>query len=109
MAVLARRQEYVLHRERCWWQYRNRKLQDAKLIRIAGTNDDGRLVNCRTDFSARESYEQQDAATGQKPNVGSVCVSIVQHSPSSRKVSTYVKEVVSEVDAKGFARKVVTY
>jgi hypothetical protein len=46
------------------------------------------MLNFRTDFSARESYEQQDAATGQKPNVGSVCVSIVQHSPTTRKVST---------------------
>jgi len=66
-------------------------------------------VRARTDFSARESCEQQDAATGQKPNVGSVCVSIVQHSPSKRTVSTFVKEVVDEDDAKGFARKIVTY
>jgi hypothetical protein len=51
------------------------------------------MLNFRTDFSARESYEQQDAATGQKPNVGSVCISIVQHSPTTRTVTTYVKEV----------------
>ena len=63
----------------------------------------------RTDFSARESFEQQDAATGQKPNVGSVCISIVQHSPKIRTVSTFTKEVISEDDAKGFARKVVSY
>ena len=67
-------QTYVLHRELCWWQYRNRKLQDVELIRIAGTPKMRKLLNFRTDFSARESYEQQDAATGQKPNVGSVCV-----------------------------------
>ena len=67
------------------------------------------MLNFRTDFSARESFEQQDAATGQTPNVGSVCVSIVQHSAERRTVSTYVKEVVSEDDAKGFARKIVTY
>ena len=97
------------HRELCWWQYRNRKLQDAELIHIAGTAEAGKKLNFRTDFSARESYEQQDAATGQKPNVGSVCISIVQHSPERRTVSTYLKEVVSEDDAKGFARKVVTY
>lgn len=41
--------------------------------------------------------------------MGSVCVSIVQHSPARRSVTTYVKEVVSEEDAKGFARKIVTY
>ena len=99
---------YVLHRERCWWQYRNRKLQDVELIRVVGTSRDGKLLNFRTDFSARESYEQQDASTGQKPNVGSVCVSIVQHSPATRTVSTFVKEVVSEDDAQGFARKVIT-
>ena len=33
----------------------------------------------------------------------------MQHSPTLRTVSTYVKEVISEEDAKGFARKVVTY
>ena len=65
-------QEEVKHREHCWWQYRNRKLQDEELISIAGTAKAGTLLNFRTDFSARESYEQQDAATGQKPNVGSV-------------------------------------
>ena len=102
-------QEYVEHRERCWWQYRNRKLQDAALIDMFDTEEDGTVINFRTDFSARESYEQQDAATGQKPNVGSVCISIVQHSPSRRKVTTYTKEVIDEDDAKGFARKVVTY
>lgn len=68
-------------------------MQDYELIRIFGTDKDGTLINCRSDFSARESYEQQDAATGQKPNVGSVCVSIVQHSPTHRSVSTYHKEV----------------
>ena len=102
-------QEYVEHREDCWWDYRNRKLQDVALINTAGTSKAGTRANARTDFSARESYEQQDSATGQKPNVGSVCVSIVQHSPSTRRVSTYVKEVISEDDSKGFARKVVTY
>jgi hypothetical protein len=102
-------QEYVLHRELCWWSYRNRKLQDVELMNTFGTDQDGKMLNCRTDFSARESYEQQDAATGQKPNVGSVCVSIVQHSPRKLWVSTYVKEVVDEDDAKGFARKIVTY
>ena len=78
-------QEYVPHREGCWWDYRSRKLQDYELSRMFGTDKDGKLpqhslTNFRTDFSARESYgfnEQQDAATGQKPNVGSVCVSIV--------------------------------
>ena len=69
----------------------------------------GSIANIRTDFSARESYEQQDAATGQRPNVGAVCVSIVQHSPTERRVKTYTKEVVSEDDAAGFARKVVAY
>jgi hypothetical protein len=102
-------QVYVKHREHCWWQYRNRKLQDHSLRLTYGTNMEGKKLNFRTDFSARESYEQQDAATGQKPNVGSVCVSIVQHSPTKRYVTTYVKEVISEDDAKGFARKIVTY
>ena len=80
-------QEYVPHREGCWWDYRSRKLQDYELSRMFGTDKDGKLLNFRTDFSARESYEQQDAATGQKPNVGSVCVSIVQHSPTRRSVT----------------------
>jgi hypothetical protein len=102
-------QEYVEHRERCWWQWRNRKLQDEKLMHTLGTDKVGKILNFRTDFSARESYEQQDSATGQRPNVGSVCVSIVQHSPTMRRVSTYTKEVINEEDAKGFARKVVTY
>ena len=102
-------QAFVKHRELCYWAYRNRKLQDADLLSLAGTDKDRTRLNFRTDFSARESYEQQDAATGQKPNVGSCCVSIVQHSPTLRTVSTYVKEVISEEDAKGFARKVVTY
>ena len=97
------------HRELCWWQYRNRKLQDLEATLSFGTDKDRTMLNFRTDFSARESYEQQDAATGQKPNVGSCCISIVQHSPTKRTVTTYVKEVVSEDDAKGFARKVVTY
>ena len=97
------------HREHCWWSYRNRKLQDAQLISTFSTPKEGKIANARTDFSARESYEQQDAATGQKPNVGSVCVSIVQHSPSHRMVTTFTKEVIDEDDAKGFARKIVTY
>ena len=50
----------------CWWQYRNRKLQDQRLIETHGTPEAGKTANMRTDFSARESYEQQDAATGQK-------------------------------------------
>jgi hypothetical protein len=104
-----RAQEEIKHRELCYWSYRNRKLQDQELIRVAGTEKDGTMLNFRTDFSARESYEQQDAATGQKPNVGSCCVSIVQHTPTLRKVTTHVKEVISEEDAKGFARKIVTY
>ena len=49
----------------------------------------------------------QDASTGQRPNVGAVCVSIVLHSPTKRTVKTYVKEVVSEEDANGYARWVV--
>ena len=102
-------QLYVPHREGCWWDWRSRKLQDHELIRAVGTPKDGKLLNFRTDFSARESYEQQDAATGQKPNVGSVCVSTVQHSPTRRSVTTFTKDVLSEDDAKGFARKVVTY
>ena len=93
VCLIPRVQEEAKHREHCWWQWRSRKLQDDELIRLAGTDKDGTKVNFRTDFSARESYEQQDAATGQKPNVGSVCVSIVQHSPTKRMVSTYVKEV----------------
>ena len=84
-------------------------MQDQRLIKTHGTPEVGKALNVRTDFSARESYEQQDAATGQKPNVGSVCVSIVQHSPKMRNVSTYIKDVINEDDAKGFARKVVTY
>ena len=56
-----------------------------------------------------ELWKKCPVQTGQKPNVGSVCVSIVQHSPVTRKVSTFVKEVVSEDDAKGFARKIVEY
>ena len=107
--VPRRAQEMVEHRERCGWQHRNRQLQDAELIHAAGTPKARTLINFRTDFSARESYEQQDASTGQKPNVGSVCVSIVQHSASTRSVTTYTKEVLSEEDAKGFARKVITY
>ena len=78
-------------------------------MHISGTDKASKILNFRTDFSARESYEQQDSATGQRPNVGSVCVSIVQHSPTMRRVSTYTKEVINEEDAKGFARKVVTY
>eukprot|EP00966_Prymnesium_polylepis_P300056 6933925-Prymnesium_polylepis.1 len=31
------------------------------------------------------------------------------HSPMKRSVTTYLKEVISEDDAKGFARKIVTY
>ena len=80
-------QVYVLHREGCWWDWRARKLQDHKLILTHGTPRIGKQITFRTDFSARESYEQQDSATGQKPNVGSVCVSIVQHSPTTRTVS----------------------
>ena len=102
-------QEYVPHREFSWWDWRSRKLQDEELIRVVGTEREGKMMNFRTDFSSRESYEQQDAATAQRPNVGSVCVSIVQHSPSKRTVTTYTKEVIDEDDAKGFARKVVTY
>ena len=102
-------QLYVPHREGCWWDWRSRKLQDYELIRSFGTAKDGTMLNFRTDFSARESDEQQDAATGQKPNVGSVCISIVQHSPTQRSVTTFTKEVISEDDAKGFARKIVTY
>ena len=102
-------QLYVPHREGCWWDWRSRKLQDEELIRVVGTEREGKMMNFRTDFSSRESYEQQDAATAQRPNVGSVCVSIVQHSPSKRTVTTYTKEVIDEDDAKGFARKVVTY
>ena len=98
-----------MHRELCWWQYRNRRLQDYRLICYHGTPRDRKVANFRTDFSARESCEQQDAATGQKPNVGSVCISIVQHSPTKLKVSTFTKEVVNEDDAKGFARKIVIY
>tara|TARA_B110001452_G_C15113158_1_gene388021 strand:+ start:380 stop:577 length:198 start_codon:yes stop_codon:yes gene_type:complete len=59
------------------------------LIEAHGTPRDRKALNVRTDSSARESYEQQDAATGQKPNVGSVFISIVQHSPGTRTVSTY--------------------
>jgi hypothetical protein len=66
-------------------------------LAAAATLRDSKLLNFRTDFSARESYEQQDAATGQKPNVGSVCVSIVQHSPTTRTVSTYFKEVARNI------------
>ena len=62
------------HRELCWWQYRNRKLQDLEATLSFGTDKDRTMLNFRTDFSARESYEQQDAATGQKPNVGSCCI-----------------------------------
>ena len=78
-------QEYVPHREGCWWDYRSRKLQDYELIRAFGTDKAGKLLNFRTDFSARESYEQQDAATGQKPNVGSVCVSILSPAAGTQK------------------------
>ena len=65
-------------------------LQDAELISLFETIKDRTKLNFRTDFSARESYEQQDAATGQKPNVGSVCVSIVQHSPTRSDAPTNV-------------------
>jgi hypothetical protein len=43
------------HREGCWWDYRSRKLQDYELSRMFGTDKDGKLLNFRTDFSARES------------------------------------------------------
>ena len=82
-------------------------MQDARLINAFGTPAAGKSCNFRTDFSAREAYEMQDASTGQRPNVGAVCVSIVLHSPTKRTVKTYVKEVVSEEDANGYARWVV--
>ena len=82
-------------------------MQDARLINAFETPAAGKSCNFRTDFSAREAYEMQDASTGQRPNVGAVCVSIVLHSPTKRTVKTYVKEVVSEEDANGYARWVV--
>ena len=37
-------QEYVEHRERCWWQWRNRKLQDEKLLHTLGTDKAGKIL-----------------------------------------------------------------
>ena len=42
------------HRELCWWQYRNRKLQDLEATLSFGTDKDRTMLNFRTDFSARE-------------------------------------------------------
>ena len=71
----ARSQESVGHRERCWWQWRNRKLQDHQLVHSAGTPRDGKQLNARVELlNAPNNPKQTFEVFTNNGELNSLCV-----------------------------------